>query len=619
MEDGSTYGSKQTFFTGEQSKGEITTKEFIVSSWPTKLRLTTTGTNGWGIYELKICNVDSVCVTLLQDPNGVSGRAYPASMAESKGYWLDNNDPRCPDELVFDIPAITEAPTKAPTKSPTETGETYVPTPAPTPSPTPAPTKAPTKAPTTFLSSQTVARELINFKEATGFETTWDKSSKAYVAFSKVIIGMTNEEVYNAVGKNDAALKFHLGGIPPTPGDTNFEVKEINVAQSGLSGTVTPSLLWGFPYLHNIELHNNGLVGPLPDFSTGKNKYIRKIWLNWLPGGNKFTGTMPDYGNLPDLNQISVAGMDLEGTVPTFPNSCDRLQLLRFSHNKLSGEIPNLDHCKVLRDVNLGHNLLTGPIPDYSIHTFLFQVALNDNLLTGTIPSFHKNIETTRGERTKYGWGIDLGCGEKAQANDVVAWEECDIKERSLTCTYAQPWSTYCNSSGMQKLDFTSNKLTGALPDFSMNLRLTSLKLEANSLTGKLPSFSMLLDLQYLLLAGNSFTDNDAWWNDRTNFFGTGMGGCDYCSLPGYEEPECKRKFCLWSYRKQPKHHSTTCDAGHEFGCGLNKRDSTQYGQVSASQQPCCSFEAVPSLACKCLQSNKLCKVSNTGPCTPGG
>lgn len=287
--------------------------------------------------------------------------------------------------------------------------------------------------------------------------------------------------------------------------------------------------------------------------------------------------------------------MDLEGTVPTFPNGCDRLNGLYLPHNKLSDKIPNLDHCKVLTGVDLGHNLLTGTIPDYSNLTFLLGVHLNDNLLTGTIPSFHKNIKTDRGKP-------DLGCGN----NYDVAWEECNNKEKSLQCNVWQPWSMYCPSRGLQQLDFTSNKLTGTLPDFSMVLSLRYLKLEANSLTGKLQSFSTLPDLEYLHLAGNSFTDNDAWWNDRTNFFGASYGWsgrCDYCSLPDWKnDPHCKRKFCLWSYRKWPKYISTTCDAGHEFVCGLNTRDGTS-GLVSASQQPCCSFEAVPSLACKCLQT----------------
>jgi hypothetical protein len=108
MEDGSnnTYGIQQYFVTQTQGKGAVTKKTFAFSSWPTKLRLKIKGENAWGIYEVKICRHDGGdCVTLLKDPNGLQGRAYPRWLNESEGYWIDNEDLRCQSELELDIPA----------------------------------------------------------------------------------------------------------------------------------------------------------------------------------------------------------------------------------------------------------------------------------------------------------------------------------------------------------------------------------------------------------------------------------------------------------------------------------------------------------------------------------
>jgi hypothetical protein len=150
-----------------------------------------------------------------------------------------------------------------------------------------------------------------------------------------------------------------------------------------------------------IELHDNDLVGPLPQPLKDLPSFQVHPQPGWfLPSSttlqvlrlpsNQLSGPIPpEFGMLVSLQYLILENCNLSGPIPAELGQLDALVGLFLSGNQLTGHIPTeLSRLKALTVLGLGYNELTGPIPavlgQLSALTHLF---LDDNQLTGLIPA----------------------------------------------------------------------------------------------------------------------------------------------------------------------------------------------------------------------------------------
>jgi len=67
---------------------------FHPGSWPTKMKFISAGTDGWSYWKVMVNGQ-----TILEDPNGETGRAY-----DNNPYWIDGDGSSGPVEQILDLP-----------------------------------------------------------------------------------------------------------------------------------------------------------------------------------------------------------------------------------------------------------------------------------------------------------------------------------------------------------------------------------------------------------------------------------------------------------------------------------------------------------------------------------
>lgn len=162
----------------------------------------------------------------------------------------------------------------------------------------------------------------------------------------------------------------------------NENVEYVSVHSNSFSGTISDHV--GFwPNLKHLDVGGNSFSGTLPDtvqlltelvsISTGGNKFdpkaLEDIDLTQLTKlqdlsmkGNKLFGTIPaEISLLTHLRMLDLDGNQLSGTISTFLGTMDHLAILQLNRNQLSGTIPSeLARLARLQILLLDGNNLTG-------------------------------------------------------------------------------------------------------------------------------------------------------------------------------------------------------------------------------------------------------------------
>jgi len=204
-------------------------------------------------------------------------------------------------------------------------------------------------------------------------------------------------------------------------------VVAIALPSSSLAGRLPPYIAI-LTNLTHIDLHNNSLTGPLPDFSElsalesvylghnnfnsipefcfGSSEGLRNLNLSnnlnlspWIFSSHLIDSSL--------LHTLDLEATDIIGSLPSemfdwFPN----LHTVFLSHNNISGKsvvrylrlndqgiysglkgtIDVISSMRFLSQVWLQYNLLEGPIPNMSNSIYLFDLQLQYNCFTGLVP-----------------------------------------------------------------------------------------------------------------------------------------------------------------------------------------------------------------------------------------
>lgn len=208
-------------------------------------------------------------------------------------------------------------------------------------------------APQLLCDRRSDSLELVNFYNSTGKEKwkeKWDLSKPM-------------EKWYG--------LKLNLEGC----------VQILNLDDNLLEGNIP---ILNLPYLDQLSLYQNQLVGDIPSFD----KLPNLVYLSLAR--NPLTGPVPKFDKNPNLRNLALNNCNLSGPIPKF-DKIPFLKLLSLNNNGLTGEIQNFDNLILIEHINLEQNQLTGNIPSFDKLLKLSLLNISQNQLIG---SLHNNTQT---------------------------------------------------------------------------------------------------------------------------------------------------------------------------------------------------------------------------------
>ncbi|CAI5468215.1 unnamed protein product [Closterium sp. Yama58-4] len=218
------------------------------------------------------------------------------------------------------------------------------------------------------------------------------------------------------------------------------------------SAASSAPVLWGlsgvFPLLTRLDVSSNELLGdaatlsPLPQYLHTLN--VSHNRLTCSPGNASWNAYHIDLSH----NCISAPLQSL------FSRDSLQFEVLRLSHNQLSGSIPAILNSYSIQTLDLSFNQLSGTIPE--LDGSLITCDLSHNRLTGIVPPANPEMEYPN-----------------------VSWNQLDRIAR---------WKDY-EGTGLKSLDVSHNAMAGNLPDLGNSdglMSLTYLDFSYNAFTGTL-------------------------------------------------------------------------------------------------------------------------------------
>jgi Leucine-rich repeat (LRR) protein len=135
-----------------------------------------------------------------------------------------------------------------------------------------------------------------------------------------------------------------------------------------------PTCVYGFG-------NGNNLVGAIPDLK------LQKLKIFSLANNPKIIGVIPNFSNLPNVEELYWFKTKVSGVIPNF--NMPKLKTLVLRLNQLTGAIPTFDKLNSIESISLDRNQLTGAIPNIA-STTLKSIDFSQNKLSGAIPDFDK-------------------------------------------------------------------------------------------------------------------------------------------------------------------------------------------------------------------------------------
>ncbi|KAG8390180.1 hypothetical protein BUALT_Bualt01G0056600 [Buddleja alternifolia] len=320
----------------------------------------------------------------------------------------------------------------------------------------------------------------------------------------------------------DLSQNLFSGGLPRTMEKLSL-CNNIILRKNGFTGEVS-EWIGKMKNLETLDLSENNFTGQIPD-SFGKLQSLKMLNIS----KNALTGSLPEAmtncvnllafdishnsltGNLPSwifklgLQQVLFSDNELSGNIEnafasSLENSRKKLEIMDFSQNKLSGEIPSaVGDFSSLQFLNMARNSFIGsfPVKIGQLKSLSF-LDLSENQLNSSIPSdigFITSLNELRLEKNSFEGNIPTTIG------NCAALISLSLADNELTGSIP---ASLAKLTSLQMVDVSFNKLTGALPKQLANLvNLQSFNISHNQLQGELPAGSFFNTISPSSLSGN--------------------------------------------------------------------------------------------------------------------
>lgn len=223
-----------------------------------------------------------------------------------------------------------------------------------------------------------------------------------------------------------------------------------------------------FPGLSLLHLAFNNLEGGLPGSFLGLQ--IQSLWLNGQQSTGKLIGRINVIQNMTLLKEVWLHS------------------------NAFSGSLPDFSGLKDLESLSLRDNMFTGPVPSSLLSLKSLKIVnLTNNLLQGSVPVFRN--------------GVSVDLSKDSNSFCLPSPGECDSRVNTLLSIaksmdypqrFAENWKgndpradwmgVTCNNGNVTIINFQKMGLTGTIsPDFALLKSLKRLVLADNNLTGTIP------------------------------------------------------------------------------------------------------------------------------------
>ncbi|VAI89570.1 hypothetical protein VPH35_130313 [Triticum aestivum] len=245
------------------------------------------------------------------------------------------------------------------------------------------------------------------------------------------------------------------GKLPSCIGNLSNSLESLWLSSNKIYGHIPPEI-GNLKSLNNLYMGNNLLTGYIPP-TVGKLQ--RLVYLSFAK--NQLSGPIPDtIGDLVRLSMLKLDWNNLSGRIPASIARCTQLNILNLAHNSLDGLIPS----KIFKistlsvELDFSHNYLSGEMPEVGNLIHLKKMNMSNNRLSGNIPS-------------TLGQCVDLEYLEM-QSNFFIG----SIPE------------SFQRLSNIKNMDISQNNLSGEIPDPLKFLKyLQYLNLSFNHFHGAIP------------------------------------------------------------------------------------------------------------------------------------
>ncbi|KAK1439343.1 hypothetical protein QVD17_05159 [Tagetes erecta] len=250
-----------------------------------------------------------------------------------------------------------------------------------------------------------------------------------------------------------------------------------------------------FAGLTVLHLAYNSLEGGLPSSFSGSS--IQSLWLNGQNSRSKLNGTLDVIQNMTQLTEAWLHGNLFSGPLPDF-SGLNELQHFSVRDNSLTGPVPeSLMKLQSLKTVNLTNNLLQGPTPSFDTSVAVDLSGTNSFCLPDPGVSCDDRVDTLLAVAKSVGYphifadnwkGNDpcsawLGVVCSSGGNITVI----NFQKMGLTGTISPSFSSI---TSLQRLILANNNLSGTIPQELKDLpNLVEIDVSNNHLYGRLPVF----------------------------------------------------------------------------------------------------------------------------------
>lgn len=249
-----------------------------------------------------------------------------------------------------------------------------------------------------------------------------------------------------------------------------------------------------FPGLINLHLAFNNLEGELPRSLSGS--LLESLWVNGQNSDAKLNGTINVIQNMTMLKEIWLHSNAFSGALPDF-SGLENLQVLSIRDNSFTGPVPlSLVDLGSLKVVNLTNNMLQGPMPKFKTgvqvdmskdtNSFCLDEPGDCDPQVSTLISIAKSMD------------YPIKFAENWKGNDACAnWFGITCNNGNITIVNYQKMGLsgtispdFASLKSLKRLVLADNNLTGTIPEELTTLpALTELDLKNNNIYGQVPKF----------------------------------------------------------------------------------------------------------------------------------